>query len=117
MVGSITAPGIGTILGGIGGAIAGLGIPASIRRRREEVAQKAVQILKQKDVKQHLCPALESVAEDAFEIAKTLTQVLVPLVLTKAISVPLDSLLFALMAVTIAKMGVASFCADYNGKR
>jgi 7-cyano-7-deazaguanine synthase in queuosine biosynthesis len=86
------------------------------RKREEEEVEAAVQaekLVSQKDIGQYLCPALQTVADDAFDIAKVVTPILVPMVLAGTISIPLNPLFFATIALVIARMGVASLCAGY----
>lgn len=74
---------------------------------------QAEKLVSRKDIRQHLCPALQTVADDAFDIAKVVTPILVPMVLAGTISIPLNPLFFATIALVIARMGVASLCAGY----
>jgi len=75
---------------------------------------KAVEeIVRRPDVREVLCPTLKSGVDDAFEIAKVITPILVPLVLAGTIAIPLNPILFATIAIVIARMGVAGLCAEY----
>lgn len=78
--------------------------------------QQAREILERRDIRALLCPALETGSGDAFAIANTLTQVLGPLVLAGALSVPLIPVLFASMAFLLSRMGIATWCVDYRKK-
>ncbi len=59
-----------------------------------------------------LCPALKSLSGDAFEIAKVSTPILLSLSLAGTISLPAQPLVFAMVAVIIARSGVAAVCAQ-----
>jgi hypothetical protein len=74
----------------------------------------AAEIVSRKDMRQHLCPALQSVSNDAFDIAKVSTPVLASLSLAGVLTIPLNPVLFAVIALLIARMGIASFCVDYK---
>jgi hypothetical protein len=78
--------------------------------------KEAKAITARKDIRQALCPALKSASNDAFEIAKITTPILVPLALVGTIAIPLNPLLFAIIALVIARMGIASLCADFDKK-
>lgn len=84
--------------------------PEEVTKRLSIVAKQAEEIVEDISVKSYLCPALQSVSDDAFEIAKIIIPILVSLSLAKTITVPLDSLLFALIPLSIARMGIASLC-------
>jgi hypothetical protein len=77
-----------------------------------ELVPKAQRIVKRKSVRKYLCPALKSVSNDAFEIAKVIIPILAPL--SQSVKIPLDPLLFATIAIVIAKVSIAGLCADHN---
>jgi len=66
-------------------------------------------------VRRYLCPALKSVSGDAFEIARIVTPLLAGLRVSGRLSIDLDPWLFAGVSLLIARMGVATFCADEEG--
>ena len=84
--------------------------PEDVAKRLSIVAKQAEEIVENRSIKSYLCPALQCVSDDAFEIAKIIIPILVSLSLAKTITVPLDSLLFALIPLSIARMGIASLC-------
>jgi len=63
-------------------------------------------------LRRHLCPALRSVSGDAFEIARVATPILAGLRVAGKLDVDLDPWLFAGVSLLLARMGVATFCAD-----
>ena len=73
---------------------------------------QAGRLLGEEEVRQHLCPSLPNVESDVRQIAKVVTSALVPLALTKTISIPLDPLFFAFLSQELARIGVAKYCAD-----
>lgn len=79
----------------------------------EKPVQEAKRLLKNKDVRIYICPALLVLSKDAYEIGKTITAILLPLALSKTISIQLDPIIFSLMAIMISKMGIASLCAEH----
>ncbi len=87
-----------------------------LARRVVEYEDLAPQIVTRPDVKAYLCPALKSGTNDVYDIAKTITPILVPMILAGTIAIPLNPVLFAASAVVIARMGVASFCSDHRGE-
>lgn len=60
-----------------------------IKRKSLELTPKAQRIVNRKSVKKYLCPALKSVSDDAFEIAKVVIPVLAPL--SQSLKIPLES--------------------------
>lgn len=66
-------------------------------------------------LRRHLCPALRSVSGDAFEIARVATPILAGLRVAGKLDVDLDPWLFAGVSLLLARMGVATFCADDEG--
>lgn len=73
--------------------------------------EQAKQLLSQERVRERLCFAFQSAESDVKEVAKVVTSVLVPLVLSKVFMVPLDALFFAFLSQELARIGVASYCA------
>ncbi len=63
-------------------------------------------------LRQYLCPALDRVSSDAFEIARVITPLLAGLKASGSVPIDLDPWLFAGVALLIARMGVAAFCAE-----
>lgn len=61
----------------------------------------------------YLCPSLQSLSSDAFEIARVITPLLASLKLSGKIPIDLDPWLFAGIAILIARTGIAAFCADH----
>jgi hypothetical protein len=74
-----------------------------------DAAKKA---LAREDIRKYLCIALGSVSNDALEIAKVATPFLATLSVAKQINLPLDTMLYAMIAVTISRMGVTTLCKD-----
>ena len=62
-------------------------------------------------LRRYLCPALESGARDAFEVARVITPLLAGLRISGKVPIDLDPWLFAGVSLLIARMGVAAFCA------
>jgi hypothetical protein len=78
-----------------------------------ENAQKAKELLARADIRaNYLCPALNKVSDNSFEIAKTLTPTLLMLHTTKVIVVPLGPLFIAIVAMMAANAGIASLCRN-----
>jgi len=59
-----------------------------------------------------ICPALQSITGDSFEIAKITTPVLLSLSLAGTINIPSSPLVFGLFAVLLSKAGVESICRN-----
>ena len=62
----------------------------------------------------YLCPSLLSISNDAFEVARVITPLLVGLKLSGKVDIDLDPWLFAGIALMVERMGVAGFCAGYE---
>lgn len=88
-----------------------------IRKKIKNIStQIASDVLKRKNVRERLCPALKSVTDDVFDISKSVTPVLTGCVVSGVISIPLTPVIFAAVAVVIVRMGVATLCAGYTKK-
>ena len=61
-------------------------------------------------VQQAICPALQDVTGDSFEIAKITAPLLLSLSLAGEINLPASSLVFGLFAVLLSKAGVENVC-------
>ncbi|MGH8476050.1 MAG: hypothetical protein ACREUI_11130 [Burkholderiales bacterium] len=59
-----------------------------------------------------LCPAIKSISGDVFEVAKVSTPILLSLSLAGTITLPVQPLVFGMMAVLIVRSGVATVCTD-----
>jgi len=70
--------------------------------------------ISEKTVLDYLCPALSSLSDDVFDIAKVTTPVLLTLAFTGVIAIPIQPTLFAAVAIVISRMGIATLCADYE---
>lgn len=85
------------------------------RDDRDQLSRvKSEELVKRPDIRALLCPALQTASDDAFEIAKIATPILVGLVLAGTLTIPLIPTLFASIALTISRLGIASLCADLN---
>ena len=72
------------------------------------------QSTKTTDIRRYICPALETISDDAFEITKAITPILVTLNATGVISLQLNAILVASIALVVARMGISSVCADLD---
>jgi hypothetical protein len=87
---------------------------------RDEVNQReseAKAIVARKDVRAYLCPVLRSATRDVYDVVKMTTPILLPLAIAGTLPIPLNPLLFALVAVLIGRMGVEGFCAEYEQEK
>ncbi len=75
-------------------------------------AAQARELTRQQIVQQRLCTALHNVEDDASEVAKAITPVLVSLVTANEVSADLDAQLFGMSAWLIVEGGVARYCAE-----
>jgi hypothetical protein len=78
---------------------------------------KAKEVLSQPDVKRIFCRSVGTFTGDAFEIAKAMVPVLVPLSLSGVLTIPVQAWLYAWMGVCIARIGVQNICKDYTEKQ
>jgi hypothetical protein len=89
------------------------------RLRRKTDRAKAYQrtasaLLRQKKLNSALCAALKSVANDASAVAIAISPVMLALRASGDITVPVNPLLVATVAMTVARLGVSALCAEYN---
>src|SRR5262249_49405241 len=78
----------------------------------EELRTKAKVATRQEGIKQYICPFLQNVENEPYEIARVMVSKLLPPVLAKSIVLSLEPDLFAMMAIIIAQNGVESYCAE-----
>ena len=74
--------------------------------------RKAEELVKQQEVRERICAAVQSITDDVFEIAKLVTPILVGLVVSGVMVIPLVPPLLASVALVIGRMGIASLCRD-----
>jgi len=67
-------------------------------------------------IRPYLCPALQSLSNDGFDIAKGITPVMLTLKLSGKLPVDLDPWLIAATAFVVQRAGIASFCAGIDSK-
>lgn len=79
--------------------------------------KKAKEVLSEPDVKRIFCTSLGTFTGDAFEIAKAMVPVLVPLSLSGVLTIPVQAWLYAWMGVSIARIGVQNICKEYTEKQ
>ena len=84
---------------------------------KEQAKEDALEILSRKDIRKHLCPVLHSVSNDVNDIAKAITPILIPLILAGTIVIPLQPVLFAYIAIIVARMGIAGICGNYDKEK
>lgn len=80
----------------------------------QESENEAEKTVSRQDIRKLICPALEKGADDAGNIATTITPILIGAIIAETIVMPLNPILFGWLAVVIARAGVASICTDYN---
>ena len=85
-----------------------------LERKSDNSMREAKEIITKINLKAYLCPALKTLSNDTFEIAKVTTPILLGLVGGGILIIPLSPMLFAAIALIIARSGIASFCADYK---
>lgn len=83
-----------------------------LKEHREQLTAEAEREIGQREIRERICPALRGSSNEPTEIAKAITPILAPLAQSKAISVPLNSELFAMIALVIAKKGITNYCTD-----
>jgi hypothetical protein len=93
--------------------------PRSAKRlfKAQEYRALAKNLLQRKKVVAALCPALQSLSNDAFQITMVMTPTLMTLRATGAINIPLSPLYFASIALVIARMGLNSLCGRKKNTR
>ena len=85
------------------------------RRKKLEKALLEAKVLVQKnDIKKLICPTLLSVTGDVFEYSKTITPILMAAIIAKTIIMPLDAMIFAAIAIVVAKSGASVICAGHD---
>ena len=82
--------------------------------RKKASEQKAEEYVRKKEIMEHICPGLQTISNDAFEITKVITPILLGLAVTGTISIPMIPILFASIGLVIARMGTKTLCANYD---
>jgi hypothetical protein len=72
---------------------------------------QALQAARQSPFRRAICAVLTSSTKDAFDIAKLLTPILLPLSLAGTIAIPAAPVAYAALSIIVARMGVAAFCS------
>jgi hypothetical protein len=73
--------------------------------------EDAQKLVAQKKVKHRICPALQKITDDVFEITKVIVPILVPLSIAGTIAIPLNPVFFASIAIVLCRCGIASYCS------
>lgn len=66
-----------------------------------------------RNIRDTCCPSLELISDDTFEIAKRMIPILVPLSLAGTVSLPLQPMLYAWIALVITRLGIKNICKEY----
>lgn len=88
-----------------------------VRCRDEFYITNAEITIKRKNIKKHLCAALEKASSDMYETAKIITPLLIGLVSSGVLQMNLTPLWIAAIAFAISRMGVASLCTENADKK
>jgi hypothetical protein len=64
------------------------------------------------DLVSQICASMNRISNDLFDLAKSVTPVLVTLSLTGVLTVPAEPVALAVIAIAVARMGVASLCDE-----
>ena len=110
----------GIFIGWLVGAVVSLltELPKNLTRSRKRGKSKTIakKLVKNKEIRQLLCPALRSASSDVWEIAKIVTPILYASSIAGSISIPRDPVVFAALAIVVARMGIMSLCVDNDKK-
>lgn len=79
-----------------------------------ESSEKAQEIVARTDIKQLICPALQSGAYDAVELTKKIGPILIGASLAGTIAIPLNPMIFAIISLIIVRMGIEGFCQNHK---
>ena len=82
----------------------------------DESKKEAEEIIQRQDIKQLICSSLTQATDDAYEMAKTITPILIVPILAETIVMPLNPILFGWVAILIARAGLAGFCDNSDVK-
>lgn len=81
------------------------------REEQISAAHVAMEVVAQRTIRRRICAALQAGTNDAFEIGKVLTPILLPLSLAGTIAIPPTPIALAAVSLIVARIGVAAFCA------
>ena len=85
-----------------------------LERKSNNSMREAKEIITKNNLKAYLCSALQTLSNDTFEIANVTTPILLGLVGGGILIIPLSPMIFAAIALIIARSGIASFCVGYK---
>ncbi len=71
-------------------------------------------VAEREDVRGYICPSLNSVVDNVYEIAKAVTPTLAGAVIAGTVIIPLVPALFAGIAFFIARATVKGYCSGYD---
>ena len=79
----------------------------------KDVEKNQKELMTNAKILRYLCPALKSATGDAFDIAKIIIGVLVPLTIAGTITITISPWLIGFIALTISRMGIRAICEGY----
>jgi hypothetical protein len=88
-----------------------------IRIQFERSKKAARELITHERIRDILCPSLQLVSKDVFEIAKIITPLLVGAAIAKTIVIPLQPTIFAAIAILIARIGVTNLCPEIDSQQ
>jgi hypothetical protein len=86
---------------------------AQLLEHWEQVAlRQAEGLLERPDIRQALCPALQSSSSDVFVIARTITPIMLERIEQGTLLIPRVPVLCAALALHIYRQGISAYCAE-----
>ncbi|MEM9272806.1 MAG: hypothetical protein AAGA80_07555 [Cyanobacteria bacterium P01_F01_bin.143] len=80
----------------------------------EIAKEQATELVKQPKVKERICAALQSTADDLYDVAKDITSELWLATLGGLIVAPQNPLVYAWIALLVYRAGVKAFCVEFD---
>jgi hypothetical protein len=79
-----------------------------------DTEQIARRLINWKDIKSNLCPSLQCISDDVFDVTNTAISILAPLSIAGTLAVPLQPMLWGWIILIISRVGIKNFCRGYD---
>jgi hypothetical protein len=79
-----------------------------------DTEQTVRRLINWEGVRSNLCPSLQCISDDVFDITNTTISILAPLSIAGTLAIPLQPMLLGLIVLIISRVGIRNFCRDYD---
>ncbi|MEO0987967.1 MAG: hypothetical protein AAFY20_20865 [Cyanobacteria bacterium J06639_14] len=76
--------------------------------------QAAKRLIQWDDIRNNLCPSLQGLSDDVFDVTNTAISILAPLSIAGTLAIPLQPMLWGWIALIISRVGIRNFCRNFD---